>query len=729
MGLTNNLGRISAGLTADASLNIGVGVTPSGTYKFEVGTTSGFTGLSTFSDNLKIEGDGVGAKAIMFKNNIGSSYFQNSTGYTAIYAGSTTALSFIFNIGTSNYKNYVIEASGLTTNTLRTYTLPDATGTLALTSNLSSYLPLTGGTLTGDLSIAYTTANLRLFLNNTTASTGRNWYLNSYSNGNLYVGNATAGDIFNFSSTGAATFSSSVTANILNSTASGSSQLFLKSTGGGSNRDWQFQTNETAAGDLSIMQSTTAGGATYATKVNISSGGNVGIGVTPSAKLEVAASGAAAEIRINSNNTADNNPSLSFYSAYSSGSERNWGFRSSVYAVGDFALFQSASAGASPFGGSAKLLIGASGAVTFSSSVAAGGEFTSTMGNNTRIFYSGTATTGYQYMSFKNTSGQLLIGVEGSTTGQLQTNDGAYSTVITTATATDLSLGTNQTDRLHITSGGNVGIGNSSPTTILNVGLTSNATTKTANTTFGSNGLVFLSGLGSTSNSEVGIFGGNDYSSLSAGIGMARANSADWETQLRFYTHIPSTSGSPADISEKMRITGNGDVGIGDAGSSATRLTVKGSGATSATNVIALYNSSSTTLFYIRNDKAVFAQGVYDFTSSGGTAVYVATDGNIYRFTSSLRYKRDVIDYTNGLTELLKIQPKFYKSKNPKEGEKVFAGLIAEQIDEIGLTEFVEYNKEGQPDAVHYSAMTALLVKAIQEQQEQIKELQSQINK
>lgn len=92
-----------------------------------------------------------------------------------------------------------------------TYNLPTASGTLALTSSLSGYLPLTGGTLTGDLSIAYTTTNLRFFLNNTTATTGRNWYFNSYSNGNLYVGNTTAGDIFNFSSTGAATFNSSIT--------------------------------------------------------------------------------------------------------------------------------------------------------------------------------------------------------------------------------------------------------------------------------------------------------------------------------------------------------------------------------------------------------------------------------------------------------------------------------------------------------------------------------------
>ena len=45
-----------------------------------------------------------------------------------------------------NSANGTIQPSALTVD--RTYTLPDATGTLALTSNLSAYLPLTGGTLT-----------------------------------------------------------------------------------------------------------------------------------------------------------------------------------------------------------------------------------------------------------------------------------------------------------------------------------------------------------------------------------------------------------------------------------------------------------------------------------------------------------------------------------------------------------------------------------------------------
>jgi len=48
-----------------------------------------------------------------------------------------------------NNANGTIQPSSLTVD--RTYTLPDATGTIALTSDLGAYLPLTGGTLTGTL--------------------------------------------------------------------------------------------------------------------------------------------------------------------------------------------------------------------------------------------------------------------------------------------------------------------------------------------------------------------------------------------------------------------------------------------------------------------------------------------------------------------------------------------------------------------------------------------------
>ena len=90
MGNTFKLGNYVNGIFQDSSNNIGIGAAPSGTYKFEVTGTAKVSGILTL--------------------------------------GST--------ISNGTY----------------TYTLPSATGTLALTSALGDYLPLTGGTLTGALS-------------------------------------------------------------------------------------------------------------------------------------------------------------------------------------------------------------------------------------------------------------------------------------------------------------------------------------------------------------------------------------------------------------------------------------------------------------------------------------------------------------------------------------------------------------------------------------------------
>jgi hypothetical protein len=80
-----------------------------------------------------------------------AAYLAKGNGYSSI-ASSFTEFDFFGYTGASTYKNFTLKFDGLTNNTRRRYTLPDSDGTLALTSNLSSYLPLAGGTLTGALS-------------------------------------------------------------------------------------------------------------------------------------------------------------------------------------------------------------------------------------------------------------------------------------------------------------------------------------------------------------------------------------------------------------------------------------------------------------------------------------------------------------------------------------------------------------------------------------------------
>ena len=142
-------------------------------------------------------------------------------------------------------------------------------------------------------------------------------------------------------------------------------------------------------------------------------------------------------------------------------------------------------------------------------------------------------------------------------------------------------------------------------------------------------------------------------------------------------------------------------------------------------------NSASTDLFRVRNDGYFItgsaASSPYNLTT--GSAANVNMDGNgaLQRVTSSLKYKRDVQDIVHGLRELLQLRAVTYKGKGENDGETVFGGLIAEEVDAAGLHEFVQYASDGSPDSLAYGNMVSLCVKAIQEQQAIISELQSKV--
>lgn len=73
-------------------------------------------------------------------------------GYTSIYTFGTNLIGFK-SISGATTRDFSFSMASITPGIPggRTYTLPDADGTIALTSSLGSYLPLAGGTLTGNL--------------------------------------------------------------------------------------------------------------------------------------------------------------------------------------------------------------------------------------------------------------------------------------------------------------------------------------------------------------------------------------------------------------------------------------------------------------------------------------------------------------------------------------------------------------------------------------------------
>jgi hypothetical protein len=167
---------------------------------------------------------------------------------------------------------------------------------------------------------------------------------------------------------------------------------------------------------------------------------------------------------------------------------------------------------------------------------------------------------------------------------------------------------------------------------------------------------------------------------------------------------------------ERMRINSGGGISIGTT-------------TASSSNGILLPNNGTLNT----NGGTLFSTSIANSTTGSGANMFVnSTNGAIQRSTSSIKYKTNVQNSTHGLLDVMKLRSVTYKGIN--DGETIFGGLIAEEVHESGLTEFVQYAEDGSPDALAYGQMVALAFKAIQElnakveaQAEQIKALQGAV--
>jgi hypothetical protein len=106
----------------------------------------GARNLSSYAVN--VNGDGTSGGALNLK--MYNSLTLAGVGYLSIYAQTDYYFALAWNF-VSGTKQAIFNNVLIPINNTRYYNLPNADGTLALTSDLSAYLPLAGGTLTGAL--------------------------------------------------------------------------------------------------------------------------------------------------------------------------------------------------------------------------------------------------------------------------------------------------------------------------------------------------------------------------------------------------------------------------------------------------------------------------------------------------------------------------------------------------------------------------------------------------
>jgi len=151
-------------------------------------------------------------------------------------------------------------------------------------------------------------------------------------------------------------------------------------------------------------------------------------------------------------------------------------------------------------------------------------------------------------------------------------------------------------------------------------------------------------------------------------------------------------------------------------------VTGAGAGSVASSGKFALYNYTDNKVGFV-----IGINGITGSTIAIAANVYIdPSTGQLFRSTSSRKYKKNIYTYEKGLEQLLKLRPVSFESINDETGKK-FAGFIAEELDEQGLKEFVDY-ANNQPEAINYANMVSILTKAIQELAEKVKNLENKIS-
>lgn len=105
--------------------------------------------------------------------------------------------------------------------------------------------------------------------------------------------------------------------------------------------------------------------------------------------------------------------------------------------------------------------------------------------------------------------------------------------------------------------------------------------------------------------------------------------------------------------------------------------------------------------------------------------VRLGTDGRLYKDTSSMRYKTNIMDMPRELGDMTySLQPRIYNRPNNDSQE---IGLIAEEVHDVGLKHVVIYDTQGRPDALAYDRLVVPLVQVVKDQKDRIDALEARI--
>lgn len=203
--------------------------------------------------------------------------------------------------------------------------------------------------------------------------------------------------------------------------------------------------------------------------------------------------------------------------------------------------------------------------------------------------------------------------------------------------------------------------------------------------------------------------------------------------KLIYYTAPNANTDSAFSFTPRFTITNDGNVGIGTTTPTAA-LHVSGDMHVSGS---AFFTSPGTAVTAHTSGNGAFSIGIYGSGLSGGYAGYFegkvaitnTPGGGIFQMcrdinlvvadcSSSLRYKKELQPFVDGLNIIKQLRPIAFKWKSSDTPDVGFGAEDVEKIDPL----FVTYNQKGEVEGVKYDRLSVVFVNAIKEHQTKIEE-------
>jgi hypothetical protein len=182
---------------------------------------------------------------------------------------------------------------------------------------------------------------------------------------------------------------------------------------------------------------------------------------------------------------------------------------------------------------------------------------------------------------------------------------------------------------------------------------------------------------------------------------------------------LSNTSGiqNTADGNNALRnsVSGNTNVALG---------AEAGSGVTTASNVICIGANVA------GNDvnNSCYIGNIFGDTSSGGTAVFVNSNGRLGTTTSSRRFKEEIKPMDRASEALFALRPVTFRYKKEIDPPGIAQfGLVAEEVEKAD-PDLVVRDKEGKPYSVRYDQVNAMLLNEFLKEHKKVEGQQSTID-